>query len=709
MSRSKNIRLGRQSRPREGSPRTREIGDFMKKLGLALIALALLSLGSCALLTGTQNTATTPSSLDLKAFQKSFMSSYYAERSGAPSGVADGPRALTPFTASVSSGAKTTVSLDRLASKSFAAMVGKTTTIYGDFPEPGQTTQFTVNLASGTPSTISVYDVQVMTFYPSTDFRKSYFEEYYIQDVGLDGSSNSGFKPDGIWTIDDPVVKKVGSSWASPDSSGYLTQDQSARVSMVLTFRDGSSRNETIISSSLSGGPLFDPAQFDISGSLDLSQVFIPKTVSSTPPLSSGVKFSSVVMYYITPSTNYNFWFWQGQSNQTILGVRYYTEVADSASNSYTTYTLSFEKTLGDYTTTGGTFSQTMQDIFVGSTFDTLAESVLRQQVIYGLGQNTSGTTTYYVSSGSGAAMTNMQTRVANITGKKDFYLTQLNSNQIALNSWATSTIYIPTGDVTEVLAETPANTLYTRTTSVSMAGGQPLVVSSSNISTMGLGDIAEVYASIRNGASSMTVSSAPPSNVMGDQQIWIFDGQTLPGTSISSVPVLTMKGTVEAWIYVNQMTDTMGIVHKGMAADFSDEAYSLQGWNNQGQIAFIVDNPGNSYDAVYSSSKINAKKWYYLVGTWDFTGVKKFINLYINGALTSTTTPTGLRATSGAADSSSNGLMVGSQLPVSYSSAYGYFGVDGKIAGVNITQSSLSAAEVLAKYNQYKGYTSSW
>src|SRR5208283_4343448 len=118
---------------------------------------------------------------------------------------------------------------------------------------------------------------------------------------------------DGLWTIDDFIVVFRAGHWVA---------DLSARKSMVLTFQDGSTRTETIISSSLAGGPKFPASAFNINGSLDLSQASIPTT--TTDP---NVMYSTIVQYYVTPSTNPNFWFWTGSNNQTILGIRYYTEV----------------------------------------------------------------------------------------------------------------------------------------------------------------------------------------------------------------------------------------------------------------------------------------------------------------------------------------------------------------------------------------------
>jgi hypothetical protein len=676
----------------------------LKSLIAVLPVIALLA--SCDLSFGSKSSSTrsTMSSGDVSSFQTVFMSSYFAERGN----VATSARALTPFlTVRSKNGGKATVPVATLANTTFATLVSSSASapvsITGDYPEPGQKTTFTVKTYD--PGN-NVYDVTATTTYTTsaTETRKSYVEEYYVRDIG---KNSSGFfdtaSPDLVWTIDDPVVKYSSGSW---------TQDQSARVKMVLTFTDGTVRNETIVSSSLSGGKKFDPTAFDVAtGSYDLSQAFIPKETTDAT-----VMFSSIVIYDVTPSTSYNYWFWSGTNAQTILGIRYYTEVANPTASTYTAYTASFEKAVSTLTTTGGSFAGTLANVYSGSTFDTLAETVLRQRVVYGLAQSTT-TPSYYIadSSTAGAMTTKIQTRVVNITGKKDFYLTQLDSDAATLSD-LTSTVYIPTGNVSEILAaSTDSTTLsFARTQQITPATGTlPFAVATTDVA--GLGSLGTVYTSITEGYTVQAVSSTanlPTSNVISTANTeWSFNGQQVAGTQIApaSLPVLTTKGTVEAWVYINTMTDTMGIIHKGTSAAFTDEAYSMQGWGSTGQIGFLIDNPGGAYDIALSNVNLNTKKWYYLVGTWDITATKPSINLYINGALSGSNTTLSNTKTKGAADASTIGLMVGSQLPTSYSTTYGYFGVNGKIMGVNLSQTPMSAKEVADKYAKYKDSTANW
>jgi hypothetical protein len=670
----------------------------MRKLVFPLIVAAIFS--SCTFFMGHQNVATTPSNMDIAAFQKHFMSSYYAERaSGKPDGTVNGPRALTPFTASHVSGARTTVPVSQLTNPLFSSLAPLTFT---DYPEPGQNTSFTATYYGPNPdnSNTNIWDIVVTTVFASTDARQSYVEEYYVNDitVGNTYGNGNGDISDGTWTIDDFIVAF---------RIGHWVVDPTARVRMLLTYQDGSTRNETIVSSSLSTspGPKFDITAFSLAGSMDLSQSFVP-LVASDP----NVMYSSVVVYTCAPSTAYSFWFWQGNVANSIVGVRYYTEYADTATSHYVGYTASFEKAVESLTTTGGSYATTMQTIFAGSQSTVLAESVLRQKVDFQLAGTAPTGTDYYRAAGSALDITtNMQTRVVNIAGQKDFYLQQLNSDFVQLSSWANSTIYIPTGNATEILATTPGALALGRiTATTAVAGGQPLATSST---IPGLGEVGTVYTSIVSGAAASPVSPTTPtpaSNVMPANTEWTFNGENVEGT-LAPVgnPVLKQSGTVEAWLYINTMTDTMGIVHKGTHADFSDEAYSLQGWGAGGQIAMIVDQNG-VYDAAFSDINLNTGKWYYIVGIWDVTGGNRYIQLYINGVLHGSGTPNVIYP-SGTSDSTSVGMMVGSQLPVAYDATWGYFGVNGKIVGVNVTPSAMSPTAILAKYNANVGFTSSW
>jgi hypothetical protein len=245
--------------------RTQEV-PMKKRMILPLAIFAILGLASCNLFFG-QSSAGTITAGDIAKFQKVFMSSYAAERGG----TGGGSKALAPFNASAissSSGSKATVPVNQFQNNSF---LGLSPSSFADYPEPGQTTSFTI---SKYDAANNVYDIIATTTYSPGDGRKNYVEEYYVRDIGKNGS---GFfdtsTPDLHWTVDDPIVKWTG-AWV---------QDQKARVRQVLTITDGTTRAETILSqtdySLVTPAPKF--ASFDVNGSLSFGQVFIPATDST--------------------------------------------------------------------------------------------------------------------------------------------------------------------------------------------------------------------------------------------------------------------------------------------------------------------------------------------------------------------------------------------------------------------------------------------
>jgi len=656
----------------------------------------------------------TPS--EILSFQKVFMSSYYAERGGAPSEA----RALTPFLESRAGAAsRTTIAVGQLTDPSFASLAVSSLELrtLNNYPEPGQTTTFTavaIPEADLPDTVLRVYDITATTTYPSGDLRKNYVEEYYVQDIGFNAglAGNAGISPDGKWTVDDPIVKKdeYGNWIQGPDYTDYrlLAQDQKARIRQVLTFQDGTTRNETILATNFSNGYKFDPAAFDIDGSLVLDQAFIPAATTA-----ADVVYSSVVYYHVNPWTNPNFWFWQGSNAQTILGIRYYTEVKDTVAGTYTSYTVAFEKTLSTLTTTGGSFTTTLADIYAGSEFDTLAESVLRQKVVYPLVDGSPDLD-------SGAVTSNMKTRVVNISGQKDFYLTQLNSNSVDLIE-IDSTIFVPTGNVAEMLAADTEALTFVRDQQTTGTTSDGIVDFASETSdASGLGDLATLYRSIITGAATISTPTAPESNLMATTGVVAsFNGQQSMGTIIDAsdsdaiVNNMGKEGTVETWVYINAQTNTAGIVHKGVKVDFSDECFSLQGWNSDGTFTIILNRPasaGGGYDQLIAKTKLNTKKWYHIVATWDTTlGTKdSFIKIYLDGDLNKSMKPTSAVLATGYTENLS-AVLVGSQLPVSYSAAYGYFGLNGKVAGANVMTTAMSASDVLKKYNASKDDTVNW
>jgi prepilin-type N-terminal cleavage/methylation domain-containing protein len=153
-------------------------------------------------------------------------------------------------------------------------------------------------------------------------------------------------------------------------------------------------------------------------------------------------------------------------------------------------------------------------------------------------------------------------------------------------------------------------------------------------------------------------------------------------------------RGTLEAWIIMEQFRPYAGIIHKGNKKDFSDESYSLQFWNDGTMVLGLVANP-LPYQPVmlYSKTKFRSNQWYHVVGTWDSTGMK----IYVNGQLdNSSTNAVALKNTTG-------DLQIGAQLDQIFNPAYKNFGFAGTIDEVAIYNRALTAQEIQRIYNPAK------
>jgi prepilin-type N-terminal cleavage/methylation domain-containing protein len=161
-----------------------------------------------------------------------------------------------------------------------------------------------------------------------------------------------------------------------------------------------------------------------------------------------------------------------------------------------------------------------------------------------------------------------------------------------------------------------------------------------------------------------------------------------------SSALELTTAGTVESWIYADSLIPNQGagIVHKGDAADFSDEAYSLQFWTGN-TIALLVDSSPGSYQLIQSTVNLVPGQWYHVVGTWDSSGMR----IYINGQLNNSNT------VSVVAQKNSGALNIGAQLSSSYNSSLQNLGFNGIIDEVQVYDKALSADEISAYYSSTK------
>ncbi len=154
----------------------------------------------------------------------------------------------------------------------------------------------------------------------------------------------------------------------------------------------------------------------------------------------------------------------------------------------------------------------------------------------------------------------------------------------------------------------------------------------------------------------------------------------------------LTTSGTVGAWVYMDSITPFGGIIHKGDQTNFSDEAYSLQFWTGNTAILGITDNSGVLH-MVQTNTVFSPNAWYYIVGTWDSTGMK----IYVNGTLDKSTTDTGV------AKISAGSLNIGAQTSTYYNGTYHNFPFQGNIDEATIHNTALSSDEIKLYYNSTK------
>ena len=167
------------------------------------------------------------------------------------------------------------------------------------------------------------------------------------------------------------------------------------------------------------------------------------------------------------------------------------------------------------------------------------------------------------------------------------------------------------------------------------------------------------------------------------------FDGVD-SRVSIPDSPALdlTTSGTVGAWIYMDSITPFGGIIHKGDKTDFSDETYTLQFWTGNTAILGITDNAGTLH-MVQTNTVFSPNTWYYVVGTWDSTGM----SIYVNGTLDRSTTNTGVARTS------AGSLNIGAQTSTYYNGTYHNFPFQGNIDEATIQNRALTPDEIKLYY----------
>lgn len=157
----------------------------------------------------------------------------------------------------------------------------------------------------------------------------------------------------------------------------------------------------------------------------------------------------------------------------------------------------------------------------------------------------------------------------------------------------------------------------------------------------------------------------------------------------------LTMAnaGTIEALIYINEHTPFAGIVHKGVLADFSDEAFSLQFWTPDGLLRIGIFGESGAYAYVDSSYILETDRWYYLAATWDGSELRLYINRTLDGSTL---------YSFGALRDSSGDLVIGAQLPDVYiNSTWRNLGFSGIIDRVQFHGRALSSEEIESRFDE--------
>ncbi len=343
--------------------------DVMSRT-IAFFSIALIfSVYSCTL--------TSPSIVDeLASFQDNYMTTFDIMNGNF---LPAASKALTPFSSPEAARARATVPLSGTEEYVLPTAGTSTTGSKTDYPEPGQTSTWTV---SPYPPLAGLYLVTVNTTFSSTDARKSQQEQYYIKDGNADGK----------WTTADTITNEAG------------VDDSKFRIVNSVIYNDGSNNDEIITVVK------FTPEAFKpwaVTDPLDYPAEF---TTQADPDAS----YSSIVEYTRTYGDTATLSFWNGNKVKTIDGRRIYTEKISADRTKLVSSTIVFEVALTEKSKGGAK----------------LAQSVLRQEIVYGW-DDLNKTVTY-----AGATRdTRMQSVVSNYSGTGDYIIVKINSSPAVITT----------------------------------------------------------------------------------------------------------------------------------------------------------------------------------------------------------------------------------------------------------------------------------
>lgn len=188
------------------------------------------------------------------------------------------------------------------------------------------------------------------------------------------------------------------------------------------------------------------------------------------------------------------------------------------------------------------------------------------------------------------------------------------------------------------------------------------------------------------------------------------FKGSVVSGTAY--YPHITIKnsaslslvnsGTTAAWVYMDGYTNYGGIISKGNLTNVNDQVYSLQLYSSSQKITMNVKDKPSKNNSVYGPSSSFGTpptgKWFFVVGEWDPTGVR----VYINGVLKGANNAKSVAAQITTGDVHIGSLFAGLPYPSKNAEASGTF--VGKIDDVSIWNRALSDSEILYLYNNGNG-----
>lgn len=156
----------------------------------------------------------------------------------------------------------------------------------------------------------------------------------------------------------------------------------------------------------------------------------------------------------------------------------------------------------------------------------------------------------------------------------------------------------------------------------------------------------------------------------------------------------LTQAGTIEAWIYPESFQANAGIIHKGEKSDFSDEAYSLQFWDKNKQLALVLKNENGEKIELLAEKVIENGFWAHVAATWDANTIK----LFVNGKKVMEK-----QNTIGRIKKSAGDLLIGARTKELVSNRFRYFAFDGLLDKIGVYKQALAENVIAEHYNQLK------